>query len=109
MKNKRPEYILGTGLSHDGSACLLKDGKIAVAIEKERITRSKHDGGNDNDAIKYCLDAENIKITDVDLIVQCGGPDLFLTGYNYHNYALNGDRIVNYKRNDVEIVTLSHH
>jgi predicted NodU family carbamoyl transferase len=30
----KPVYILGTGLSHDGSACLLKDGRIAFAIEK---------------------------------------------------------------------------
>jgi len=51
-------YVLGTGLSHDGSACLLKDGKIAVAIEKERITRKKHAGGNDNAAIQYCLESE---------------------------------------------------
>jgi len=47
----KPIYVLGTGLSHDGSACLLKDGKIVVAIEKERITRLKHDGGNDDAAI----------------------------------------------------------
>ncbi len=24
----KPVYVLGTGLSHDGSACLLKDGMI---------------------------------------------------------------------------------
>ena len=42
-----PVYVLGTGLSHDGSSCLLKDGKILVAIEKERLSRIKHDGGND--------------------------------------------------------------
>ena len=40
-------YVLGTGLSHDGSACLLKNGKICYAIEKERITRIKHDGFNE--------------------------------------------------------------
>ena len=43
----KPIYILGIGLSHDGATCLLKDGKIALAIEKERLTRVKHEGGND--------------------------------------------------------------
>ena len=48
----KPIYVLGVGLSHDGSACLLKDGEILVAIEKERITRKKHDGMNDLDSVR---------------------------------------------------------
>lgn len=66
----KPLYVLGTGLSHNGSAVLLKDGVICVGIEKERITRIKHDGGNDTDAIQYCLDAEGITLADVELVVQ---------------------------------------
>ena len=46
----KPVYVLGTGLSHDGSSCLLKDGQIIVAIEKDRLSRRKHDGGNDEGA-----------------------------------------------------------
>ena len=68
--SRKATYVLGTGLSHDGSACLLKDGEISVAIEKERITRVKHDGGNDADAVAYCLESEGITIGDVDVIVQ---------------------------------------
>lgn len=66
----KPLYVLGTGLSHNGSAVLLKDGRVCVGIEKERITRIKHQGGNDTDAIQYCLDAEGITLADVDLVVQ---------------------------------------
>ncbi len=66
----KPMYVLGTGLSHNGSAVLLKDGVVCVAIEKERITRLKHDGGNDSEAIQYCLDAEGISLQDVELVVQ---------------------------------------
>ena len=62
--------MLGTGLSHDGSAVLVKDGHVCVGIEKERITRQKHDGGNDSAAIDYCLDAAGITLSDVDLVVQ---------------------------------------
>ncbi|MBD0373692.1 MAG: hypothetical protein ICV60_22865 [Pyrinomonadaceae bacterium] len=68
--NGKPIYVLGTGLSHDGSACLLKDGRICVAIEKERLTRRKHDGGNDTDAIGYCLQAAGITYNDLLLVVQ---------------------------------------
>jgi carbamoyltransferase len=67
----KPIYVLGTGLSHNGSAVLLKDGKICVAIEKERITRIKHDGGNDTEAIQYCLEAEAISLHDIAVVVQC--------------------------------------
>jgi carbamoyltransferase len=67
----KPIYVIGTGLSHNGSAVLLKDGRVCVGIEKERISRQKHDGGNDSDAIAYCLRAEDITLDDVDLVVQC--------------------------------------
>ncbi len=97
-----PIYILGTGLSHDGSAVLLKDGKICVAIEKERITRIKHDGGNDTDVIQYCLDAENITIEDVSLVVQS------------ENFTIpsrerfKGKRLFT-EKSTPEIITISHH
>jgi carbamoyltransferase len=36
-------YVLGLNTcDHDVSACLLRDGEIAFAIAKERITREKH-------------------------------------------------------------------
>jgi len=66
----KPVYVLGTGLSHDGASCLLKDGKIVVAIEKERINRVKHDGGNDLLTVQYCLDAAGITAADLSLVVQ---------------------------------------
>jgi carbamoyltransferase len=79
----KPLYILGTGLSHDGSACLLKNGRIAVAIEKERVTRTKHDGQNDAAAIRYCLDAAGITINDVDLVVQNANFGMFEYGSDW--------------------------
>ena len=79
MKDKK--YVLGINTSnHDRSAALLKDGKIVCAISEERIDRRKHSQGfyGDNSksivipplaAINYCLEAENISIDDLDLIV----------------------------------------
>src|SRR5436189_119048 len=100
----KPVYVLGTGLSHDGSACLLKDGKIAVAIEKERITRVKHDGGNDTAAINYCLDAEDIELEDVALVVQNALHCMFKHG----NHWFRGPRLIS-KDSRLPVVTISHH
>ena len=100
MSNK-PIYILGTGLSHDGSACILKDGHIISGIEKERITRRKHDGGNDKQAVAYCLDAAGISFTDLSLVVQAANFEKEISPDYY-----NGDRL---SHPDVPVVTISHH
>jgi predicted NodU family carbamoyl transferase len=104
ITNDKPTYVLGTGLSRDGSACLLKDGKIKYAIEKERVTRLKHDGLNDVAAINYCLNAEGITLNDLDLIVQNTNFGFFKFG-NDHFY---GNRLFNDKCK-VPIITISHH
>ena len=40
--SKKHVYVLGiNAYDHDVSACLLRDGEIAFAISKERITRKK--------------------------------------------------------------------
>jgi carbamoyltransferase len=95
-------YVLGTGLSHDGSACLLKDGRVCVAIEKERLTRNKHDGGNDSLAIQYCLDAEGITLSDVSLIVQNANFGMFERGSSW----FRGKRLI---QDGMPVVTISHH
>ena len=70
MSNKHT-YVLGMNTyDHDVSACLLRDGEIAYAIAKERITREKHASGFYKEALSYCLDAEGISMDDVDLVVR---------------------------------------
>ncbi|HTE40281.1 MAG TPA: carbamoyltransferase N-terminal domain-containing protein, partial [Steroidobacteraceae bacterium] len=99
----KPIYVLGTGLSHDGSACLLKDGRIQVAIEKERLTRTKHDGFNDNAAIQYCLDAEGITLSDLTLIVQNANFGMFEFGSEWYR---GSKRLI---EDGMPVVTISHH
>jgi len=68
---KQHTYVLGLNTyDHDVSACLLRDGEIAYAIAKERITRVKHASGFYKEVIDYCLAAEGITLDDVDLIVR---------------------------------------
>ncbi|HEY2184862.1 MAG TPA: carbamoyltransferase C-terminal domain-containing protein [Xanthobacteraceae bacterium] len=68
---KQHSYVLGiNAYDHDVSACLLRDGDIAFAIAKERLTREKHDSGFYHRAVDYCLAAEGIALDDVDLVVR---------------------------------------
>ena len=97
-----PVYVLGTGLSHNGSAVLLKDGRICVGIEKERVTRRKHDGGNDSDAIRYCLEAEGITLADIALVVQSANFEVPARD------SFHGARLFAGSERP-EIVSISHH
>ena len=39
------QWIGAITRGHNGGAVLLKDGQIVFAIEEERLTRKKYDGG----------------------------------------------------------------
>nr|WSW64603.1 carbamoyltransferase [Streptomyces sp. NBC_00998] len=75
-------YVLGINLSHDRAACLVKDGRVVVAVEEERLDRFKHSEGFivhghfeklakvlPMKSVTYCLDAAGIGIDDVDIVV----------------------------------------
>jgi carbamoyltransferase len=78
-------YILGvTGFagsaSHDAAAALVKDGRIIVAAEEERFTRSKHARGlSPVHAINFCLKEGGLRISDVDAVAH---------GWNVSNEGL---------------------
>ena len=61
--------ILGiSAYYHDSAACIIKDGKVIVAIEEERFTRIKHDNGFPYKAIEFCLKNAGISHSDVDFV-----------------------------------------
>jgi len=61
--------ILGIGgYSHDSAAALLVDGKIVAAVEEERLSRVKHQGGVPRKAVAYCLETAGLTPDDVDHI-----------------------------------------
>ena len=60
-------YILGINAFHaDGSAVLLRDGQLVVAVEEERFRRIKHWAGFPDQAITRCLEIEGISGRQVD-------------------------------------------
>ncbi len=77
--------VLGVYTGHDPAACLLRDGRLEVAIEEERLTRVKHGlpravrdlwprfGGRFGyfpwASLAYCLDAAGLGIDDLDALV----------------------------------------
>jgi carbamoyltransferase len=69
--SSKHSFILGiNAYDHDVSACLLRDGEIAYAIGKERLTREKHACGFYKSVVDYCLEAAGISRDDVDLVVR---------------------------------------
>ena len=67
--------VLGLNLGHDGSAAIVKNGRLVSAISRERLSRKKKDTGVSKAEIDYVLDIAGCKLTDVDVIA--------FTTYNY--------------------------
>ena len=61
-------YILGINDTHDSSACLIKDGKIVMALAEERITRTKNIASLPTNSIKHILDTFNLNGEDLDIV-----------------------------------------
>jgi len=62
--------ILGiSAYYHDSAAALLKDGELVAAAQQERFSRKKHDARFPGDANRYCLEVENLRVSELDRIV----------------------------------------
>ena len=71
------KYILGIScFYHDSAASLLLDGEILVAVQEERFSRKKHDSRFPINAVKYCLESQNIDLRDIEYIVYYEKPIL---------------------------------
>ena len=71
--------ILGVNCAlHDISVALLKDGEIVAAIEEERITGKKHEGGiligggMPEKSLKWILESQCIKLSEIDYFCYSG-------------------------------------
>ena len=96
-KRQNKRYILGVHSGHDASACLFRDVELCGAIEKERLTRVKHDSGEPIECIEYLLSMEKISYEDVDLVIRCNW---------YNAKELNDEYYKNFKR---VLVDKNHH
>ena len=63
------KFILGLNCYHaDSSACIISNNKLIAAAEEERFTRIKHFAGFPDKSINFCLEASQIKISEIDAI-----------------------------------------
>ena len=79
----KKQVILGIGgYTWDASACLMIDGEIVMALEEERFTRIKHQGGWPKHAIKHLLEKHGLNGMSLEeseeeydrlLVMHCGG------------------------------------
>lgn len=68
-------WVLGICSSHNGAVALLRDGRVQVAIQAERLSRRKREmtpvlkpNAVVQDCIRYCLDYCGIGIGDLDAV-----------------------------------------
>ena len=62
-------YILGINAYHgNASAAIVADGRLIAAVEEERFNRVKYAAGFPSAAIRYCLDAAGVTLSEVDHI-----------------------------------------
>lgn len=61
--------ILGiSAFYHDSAAALVEDGRVVAAAQEERFTRRKHDPAFPQHALRYCLDAAQASLADIDYV-----------------------------------------
>ena len=113
---QKGSVILGLSFSnHDGSACLVKNGKILCAIELERLIKIKklcfydnndrslgYFGKQYNSKVKLCIDylleSTNLTWDDVKVIVIAKDPDSFPLDYGGPKLVDLSDRWFDEKR-----------
>lgn len=92
-------YILGINCAyHESSACLIKNGRIIVAVEEERFNRVKHSKParvNNPDelpihSIDYCLKTAGIKLKDIDRIGFSFNPEKRLKNIGVDKFFVEG-------------------
>src|SRR6266536_2537961 len=68
-------YILGINAFHaDGSAVLLRDGELLVAVEEERFRRIKHWAGFPSQAIARCLEIAGVAGSEISHVAVSRNP-----------------------------------
>ncbi|MBX7223622.1 MAG: carbamoyltransferase [Blastocatellia bacterium] len=67
--------ILGINAYHgDASAALVVDGQLVAAVEEERFNRFKHWAGFPLESVRYCLEAANLRLEDIDHVAVSRNP-----------------------------------
>ena len=86
--------ILGLNFGHDGSVCLVKDGKLEFAIGTERISKVKKQQGFTDEIINYVLDSCGLTLDDIDCVATNDfRQELFGNDYLVDNFVIQGKEL----------------
>ncbi len=86
MNNNKDIWIAAIARGHNSGVCLLKNGEVVFAIEEERITRHKYDGGpyasmlkilDYTDKLDYLVIAHTQKLGETAGRVDYSGDDVY--------------------------------
>ncbi len=70
FQRTKPQRIIGiSAFYHDSAAALIVDGEVISAVQEERFTRKKHDSRFPKNALKFCLENNNLNLTDIDQVI----------------------------------------
>ena len=61
-------FDIPRAFTHDGAAVLVEDGEVIAAIEEERLNRIKHSNKFPTQALRFCLERRDLRLSDVDRI-----------------------------------------
>ena len=109
------QWIAAITRGHNGGVCLLKDGEIVFAIEEERLSRQKYDGGpyaamvkilDYTDKIDFLVIAHTQPVSETAGKVDFTGDDVY-TGLARKLGLINNDPSVDVL-NHPQVVDLSH-
>lgn len=98
-------WVLGVAASHNGAACLLKDGEIVVAVQEERVTRKKRafiEAHEESFAIRYCFDHAGISPADLSAAVVC-------SPLGKAHTRLEANPFLQTAKHGVPVFTMPHH
>jgi carbamoyltransferase len=84
--------ILGIHDGHSASACLLQDGRAVAAIQEERLSRQKNQGGTPRQALTKVLEVAGTTLSEVDAVA------LSTRRYRNQNMATREDVMAVYQR-----------
>jgi len=76
--------ILGFNSTHDASVALVRDGRVAWALEEERLSRRKHHYGFPDRALRFVLEAEGIHPGDLEHVAFYWDPYRGLLRFGLH-------------------------
>jgi carbamoyltransferase len=60
--------VLGTSYGHNGSACIVKDGKLLIALSSERLSRHKASPGVTDELLDYLFSSVDLDARNIDCI-----------------------------------------